>query len=747
MLQLKNISRIYKTDDIEMKALDGVSTSFRKSEFVSILGPSGSGKTTLLNIIGGLDHYTSGDIIIDGISTKKYTDRDWDAYRNHRIGFIFQSYNLIGHQSILSNVELALTLSGVSGNRRKKLATEALEKVGLKTHINKRPSQLSGGQMQRVAIARALVNNPDIILADEPTGALDSKTSVQIMDLLKDIAKDKLVIMVTHNPDLAKTYSTRIIEVKDGKIVADSKPFDNKTETEETAAQPQHTSMSLLTALQLSKNNLLLKRGRTFLTALAGSIGIIGIAIILALANGVNNYADKMLSSGSVPSAITISRTYTDNSSSTLFSSSDDKTEVKSGTLLGTDDISSNSLITHQKTVRYYDTKSLKSYLDATDTSAYVDTINYSYNYTPDIYTTTASGNRIQVHPIENELDSITSLFASASRTTTDVATSDILKSSFKEIASTRSFDLLEGKLPESKTDLLLILDSDAKIPLSVLYTLDLLSRDELAATLTKLNSGESASFKSQTINLKDVLGKTYEVDFLDGTKSTLTITGVAKAKDASDDSQFLGYTHALIESGIKHSAGTYDLDTPEAIAIYPKTNADKDKIKSLLDAYNQEHGTDIAYSDVAQLSIDLVKNIVNILSYVLIAFVAISLIVSSIMIGIITYISVLERTKEIGILRAIGASKKDVVRVFRAETIIEGSIAGILGILFSEFFILLANAIISLFKLADGLTVQLSLTHALILITISILLTVIAGSAPARRASRKDPVEALRTE
>ena len=746
MLQLKNISRVYQSDEIETKALDGVSINFRKSEFVSILGPSGSGKTTLLNIIGGLDHYTHGDIIIDGISTKKYEDRDWDAYRNHRIGFVFQSYNLIGHQTILSNVELALTLSGVSASKRKQLAMDALKKVGLENHMSKKPSQLSGGQMQRVAIARALVNNPDIILADEPTGALDSKTSVQIMDLLKEVAKDKLVIMVTHNPDLAKAYSTRIVNVKDGKIVSDTKPFDGKSENKSENAQ-KYTSLSLLTALNLSKNNLMTKRGRTFLTALAGSIGIIGIALILALANGVNNYADKMLSSGSTPSAITIDRSYTDDSASSFSLATDDKTEVKSGTLLGTDDISTNFLITRQKTIRYYDMKPLKAYLDSADTSSYVDTISYKYNYVPDIFTTTNSGKKVKVHPIENELDSLSALFASSSRTTTDVSESDILKSSFKEIINTRPFDLLEGKLPESSSDLLLVLDKDSKISLSTLYTLDLVSRDKLSDTLSKLNAGESVNFKDEKLNLKDIIGKSYEVDFLDGTSQSLSIVGVAKAKDKNDDSGFLGYTHALIEEGIKNSAGKYSLDTPESIAIYAKTNADKEKVTALLDAYNKEHNTSIKYTDSAQLSIDLIKNVINILSYVLIAFVAISLVVSSIMIGIITYISVLERTKEIGILRAIGASKRDVVRVFRAETIIEGLVAGILGMLFAELLCLLANAIISVFKLADGLTVQFTPVHALILIAISVLLTVFAGSVPARRASRKDPVEALRTE
>ena len=647
---------------------------------------------------------------------------------------------------MLANVELALTLSGISGAEKKERSVEALKKVGLGKHINKRPSQLSGGQMQRVAIARALVNNPDIILADEPTGALDSKTSIQIMDLLKEIAKDKLVIMVTHNPDIAKAYSTRIINVKDGKIVSDTMPFDGEEENA-GAEKQKYTSLSLLTALNLSKNNLMTKYGRTLLTAVAGSIGIVGIALILALATGVNNYVDVVMSSGSTPSAITVERSYTDNSSAGAAFGLDDKTAVASGKLLGVDDISSNGLITRQRTIRFNDTKSLKAYLDNADTASYVDTIDYKYNYEPDIYTTTAAGEKVKVNPVENSLDDLSALFAVAQRTDTNVNEDDVIRSSFKEIVNNRPFDLLEGKLPEGSGELLLVLDKDSKIPLSTLYTLDLLSRDQLRETLATLNAGKSASFESKTLDFKDVIGKTYEADFLNGTKEELKIVGVAKVKDAGDANQFLGYTHGLVEHGVANSDGKYDIDTPESISIYAKTNADKEKVNALLDKYNSEHGTDIKYVDAAQASIDMVKGVVNVLSYVLIAFVAISLIVSSIMIGIITYISVLERTKEIGILRAIGASKRDVVRVFRAETIIEGLIAGVLGIIFSEMICLLANLIMSVLHVADGFTVQFTPIQALALIAVSVLLTVFAGSHPARRASRKDPVEALRSE
>ena len=741
MLQLKNISRVYKTDDIETKALDGVSTNFRKSEFVSILGPSGSGKTTLLNIIGGLDHYTSGDIIIDGISTKDYKDRDWDAYRNHRVGFIFQSYNLISHQSVLSNVELALTLSGISGSKKKKLATEALEKVGLKEQISKRPSQLSGGQMQRVAIARALVNNPDIVLADEPTGALDSKTSVQIMDLLKDIAKDKLVIMVTHNPDLAKTYSSRIINVKDGKIISDTKPYDGKSEAE-SETPTRYTSLSLLTALQLSKNNLMTKRGRTILTAIAGSIGIIGIALILALANGVNKYADSLLTSGSTPSAITVERSYIDSSISSFDLNTGSSSSAESGTLVGTDDISTNIAISRQKQVRFNDTKALKAYLDAQTNLGYIETIHYSYDYTPEVY-----ANGIKVNPVEGGISDIAALFGAAEkRADTKAEETDIVKSSFKEIVTNRPYELLEGKLPESKNELLLVLDKDSKIPLSTLYSLDILPRADLSNILDRLNSGESYTFKSQTLNLKDILGKSYETRFEDGSKESLSVVGIAKVKDEGDSSGYMGYTHTLVEEGIKRSSGKYDLATPEIVDLYAKSNDDKAQIKSLLDEFNSERADKVTYVDQTEVTVKSIKDVVNMLSYVLIAFVAISLIVSSIMIGIITYISVLERTKEIGILRAIGASKRDVVRVFLAETIIEGLIAGLLGTLTSALLCFVANFLVSTLAKIDGL-VQFSPVQALLLIAISVVLTVFAGASPARRASKKDPVEALRTE
>ena len=753
MLELKNISKIYTSDEVELRALDEVSLNLRRNEFVSILGPSGSGKTTLLNIIGGLDHYTSGNIIIDGVSTKNYKDRDWDAYRNHRVGFVFQSYNLIQHQSVLANVELALTLSGVSGSEKKKRATEALEKVGLGDHLNKRPSQLSGGQMQRVAIARALVNNPDIILADEPTGALDSKTSIQIMDLLKEIAKDKLVVMVTHNPDLAKAYSTRIINLKDGRLTGDSDPFDGKDE-EKPARQKSHTSLSLLTALQLSKNNLMTKRGRTILTAIAGSIGIIGIALILALANGVNKLAANAMNGGSTVPAITVPKTYVSESSSSQATFSAEKKSEKAhdDSLLAVDDLSSNFSITTHRQVGYNDLKTLKSYLDAhtSELKNYVETVHYDYGVKLDVLDKDEQGNVIKINPVDGSDDSgLASLLSSSENK--ELTEADLIKSSFKEIVTNLPYKVLSGHLPEKDNELLLVVDGKNELPLSVMYALNLKSRSELAEIIAELNSGKSHDFSDASFSLDDYLGKTYRVS-LDGsldydTAYEVKIAGIAKVKDENDESGYLGYTHGLVEKVIAAS-DDYSLDDPSTISLIAKTQDGKEKITTFLDNYNNQASDSekVKYSDDAQAIIDTIKKIVDALSYVLIGFVAISLVVSSIMIGIITYISVLERTKEIGILRAIGASKRDVIRVFRAETIIEGFAAGLLGVVISWLLCSLINAIVSFAAHIDTIA-DFSPLQAAILILISVALTVFAGASPAKRASKKDPVEALRSE
>lgn len=751
MLELKRVSKIYNTDEVELRALDGVSLKLRQNEFVSILGPSGSGKTTLLNIIGGLDHYSGGDLIIDGTSTKDYKDRDWDAYRNRRVGFVFQSYNLIQHQSILANVELALTLSGVSGSEKKRRATDALKKVGLKDHLNKRPSQLSGGQMQRVAIARALVNNPDIILADEPTGALDSKTSLQIMNLLKEIASDKLVVMVTHNPDLAKAYSTRIVTVKDGKIISDTNPYDGKDE--DTKKTPQkHTSLSLLTALKLSKNNLMTKRGRTFLTAIAGSIGIIGIALILALANGVNNMAGELMNGGSVPPAVTIQHAYTsdDSSSSSTTSTTTEEIAPHNNNIVAIDDLSNNLSVLTQRQVRYNDTKALKFYLDShwSEMKSFTDSIYYDYGLKPLILDKDNNGNIVQVNPVPGSDDSgLSALFDSVS--TPDITENKLIRSSFKEIHSNLPYSILSGRLPEKDNELLLVVNDKNELPLSVLYALNLKDRTELDAIITKLNSGERPEFSNITFNFDDYLGKTYRAS-LDGSADyrkgyPLTIVGIAKVKSDRDESGYLGYTSALAEKMVKQTPG-YDFTTPSTIGIIAKSTPDKEKVIAFLDQYNSQTSDKVYYVDQAKSAYESIKSIVNAISYVLIGFVGISLVVSSIMIGIITYISVLERTKEIGILRAIGASKHDVVRVFRAETIIEGFVAGLLGTAISYLLCLAINFLVSTFAHIDKIA-DFSFVQALILIIISIILTVVAGVIPAKRASKKDPVEALRSE
>lgn len=751
MLSIKNVSKVYVTEDIELHALNHVSLNLRRNEFVSILGPSGSGKTTLLNIIGGLDHYTSGDIIIDGVSTKKYTASDWDAYRNRRIGFVFQNYNLISHQSILSNVELALTLSGVSGAEKRERATEALKKVGLGSHLNKRPAQLSGGQMQRVAIARALVNNPDIILADEPTGALDSKTSVQIMELLKEIAKDKLVVMVTHNPELANQYSTRIINVKDGKITSDTDPYDDTNEVH-SKEKIQHTSISFGTALRLSRNNLMTKRGRTILTAIAGSIGIIGIALILALANGVNNYANNMMSDTTIPSAITIQETYLDTSviASTESSSQDDNNH--NNAIVATDDLKTNYNVSKQRQMRHNDTTSLKKYLDShsSEMQNYTTAVQYVYDVDIPIYDRDNSGKIIQINPIAASANSALGGLLDES-TNISVTENDFIKTSTKEIVSNSTYDLLSGALPQNANELLLVTDTDGNIPLSVAYALNLADRTKLAEFVNKINHGGTLDFGNKSINYDQIVGKTYKLtdsaeDYNQG--YDLKIVGVAKTKSKGDASGYLGYTPKLTEYVIKNSNGKYTLDTPTVINIYAKTESDKDKVNSLLDSYNNQASDNqkIHYVDETKALIETIKNVVNVLSFVLIGFVGISLVVSSIMIGIITYISVLERTKEIGILRAIGASKRDVVRVFRAETVIEGLIAGLLGVFISWLLCLVVNFLVSAIDHIDNIA-NLTILHALVLVLISVILTVFAGASPARRASKKDPVEALRSE
>ncbi|MBQ8891719.1 MAG: ABC transporter ATP-binding protein/permease [Bacilli bacterium] len=813
MLEIKNISKIYKTNELSQKALNKVSINFRKCEFVSILGPSGSGKTTLLNVIGGLDHYDSGDLIINEISTKKYKDKDWDSYRNHRIGFVFQSYNLIGHQSVLKNVELALTLSGVSKKERMRRAKDALKSVGLKEHMKKLPNQLSGGQMQRVAIARALVNNPDILLADEPTGALDSETSKQIMELLKHVANEKLVIMVTHNPDLALEYSTRIIKLRDGEVIDDSNPYDGSENTKNEKVienqKTKKTSMSLLTALSLSLNNLMTKLGRTILTSFAGSIGIIGIALILSLSNGVQEYIDKTEKETLASYPLSIESNTMDLSSMMNGNNNfrvEDKQTCKSDSICTYDDITNGIELTYENSLIKNNLKKFKSSLDAnySNINKYTTDIGYSYDLELQIY----SENNVQVNP--NNLKIV-------ERDTTMENGFTITRSNpsvFNELIDdddlfNGQYDLLYGRFPTNYNELVLIVDEDNSIPLRLMYTLDIENRDEIKDIVS--NSLDDSDYKLDSINYKyeSIVGHKFKLllntDYYKKENGKwlnlqndenylkdkindaieLSIVGIYKVNNTATDTEsgFIGYKDSLVEYVIDkiketdiakeqienndydiitnipfnelytkemalEKLGIFDIDNPSSILIYPKDYDSKEKIIDIIDKYNKEVDDQdaIIYVDYVGTLMSGITTIINIITYVLIAFVAISLVVSSIMIAIITYISVLERTKEIGILRAIGASKKDVTRVFKAETIIEGFVAGVFGILTTIVLCIPINIIVQGLTNVNNIA-KLPPVGGIVLIIISVLLTLIAGLIPSRLASRKDPVVALRTE
>ena len=849
MLELKNITKIYATDDFKQTALDNISIVFRKCEFVSILGPSGSGKTTLLNIIGGLDDYTDGDLIINGTSTKKYTDRDWDTYRNHRVGFVFQSYNLITHQSILSNVELALTLSGVGKKERRKRAIEALEKVGLKDHINKRPNQLSGGQMQRVAIARALVNNPDILLADEPTGALDSATSEQIMDLLKEVAKDRLVIMVTHNAELAHEYSTRIIEVKDGIILNDSNKVSKEESELKRNKRDKKTNMSMKTALSLSLNNLMTKKGRTILTAFAGSIGIIGIALILSLSNGINSYIAKTEEETLSSYPLTIQKQNVDMASllSAFSGSKKDNDKAKSDEIASTN-IMGDVFTTLSKDTKTNDMKKFMSYVDKNnDIKKYTSDIKYSYEVQLNLYKDT-NDKIVKVNP--------TTVYDSIGMGTSNISSvySSMMSNNnvFTEMLDNESlnkqqYDLVAGKWPKKYNELVLIVDKNNHISDYTLYSIGLLDQDDLKEQFNKMVSGEKVSFEKTSYKISDILNlkfrlvknsdyyqkengmwldKSDDEEYMKNLISNaeeLKVVGIIKpneeAVNGASTYGMVGYQHSLMTHLIKENEssdivkeqvenkdqniftgsnfqtnkkfdmnslsdeqkmslasmsqeematyietytenmsatyvdnlkklGSVSLDNPDYIYLYPKDFDSKESIVKIIDKYNdgKEEKDQIQYTDVVGVMMSSVTTIVNVISSVLIAFVAISLVVSSIMIAIITYISVIERTKEIGILRAIGASKKDISRVFNAETLIEGLSSGILGIVVTLLLNIPINIII---KNVVGISniASLPVVGAIVLIIISVLLTVIAGFIPAKIASKKDPVEALRSE
>ena len=855
MLQCKNIMKDYVSGDEIVHALKGVSLSFREHEFVSILGQSGCGKTTFLNIIGGLDHYTSGDLIINGKSTKDYSDKDWDTYRNHQVGFVFQSYNLIMHQSVLSNVELALTLTGVNKEERRKRAIEALNKVGLSDQIHKKPTQMSGGQMQRVAIARAIVNNPDIILADEPTGALDSATSVQIMEILKEISKDKLVIMVTHNPQLADEYSSRIIRLKDGTLVSDSNPFNEQEMNADTSVL-KRPGMSFKMACSLSLNNLMTKKARTFLTSFAGSIGIIGIALIMSLSHGMQSYIDQMENDTMASYPIEIQTNSSDMSTlMTTMMGMKKKTEEHTDSKIYSrpyvEDVL-ESLSSSKKN----NLSAFKSYIESSKGKEFRKTakaIEYDYNLNLQVYNENTDSGLVQVSPNGlldklgmSDMMSIQSQFMDSSAMTNDQVWLSLPES--KKLRDDE-YQLVEGKWPTNYNEVALEVDENNEITDYALYSLGLLDQDELVKNYQKILNGETDKISKtnlesysvddilnlkfrlvlnsdlyQKVNglwinqsenesyMKDVVSKSPEIKVVgiikpsESTVSQPTMGGVYYTKameeyvtSKTENAQIVKeqktnpniniFTQTEFASGQKMSMsnltneqmmqlssmsqeelmnymntyneninatydsnltklGVVDYSNPTKISLYASSFDGKEKLSDLITSYNkkQTKSNVITYNDFIGTMLSSVTSVVNIISYVLIAFVSVSLIVSSIMIGIITYISVLERTKEIGILRSIGASKKDITRVFNAETFIVGLISGVLGILIT----LVLNVPISV--VVENMTgvshiAKLPVNGAIFLIFIDLVLTILAGLIPSKIASKKDPVEALRSE
>lgn len=895
MLELNDIKKDYVSGSTTVSALKGINLRFRDCEFVSILGQSGCGKTTMLNIIGGLDKYTSGDLKINGVSTKNYKDRDWDFYRNNSIGFVFQSYNLIPHQTVLSNVELALTLSGVSKAERKRRAIEALEKVGLGEQIHKKPNQMSGGQMQRVAIARALVNNPDILLADEPTGALDTETSIQIMELLKEISKDRLIIMVTHNPELAKDYSTRIVRLLDGVITDDSDPYsledmEADIKAKEAAkvkvsekknkksGKKQKTSMSFFTALSLSFNNLMTKKTRTILTAFAGSIGIIGIAMILSISNGIQLYIDRVQRDTLSSYPITLQAESIDISSMvTSMTGNSDSAEHEDKSKIYSNDIMGDMINTMVKEVKSNNLSEFKKYIEngGSDIKSNVSDIQYSYDVPLNIYMKDTSNGVEQLNP-STMFDSI---YGEGATSTSSAMSSGMGMGMFSNSSVwnqllgnqqvlDEQYDVLAGHWPENFNEVVLVTDKNNEVDDYTLYSLGLKDPEEVRTLFKKMMVGESYETEKDISYTFDEILDTefklvmptdmYKYNDVTGTwddyskddkymtnvvnnGTDIKVCGIIRPNDdavSTSISSGIGYTAKLTEyiidevknseiakaqladtsvdvftgvpfdndrnteitmddvnaymatlspeesaqmqamtSGMsddqilqlfsaslkarttdatldsnKSKLGITDLDTPSQIDIYATDFDSKEKVQNIIKDYNKSQQDDgkeenvINYTDYVGIMMSSVSTIINAISYVLIAFVAISLIVSSIMIGIITYISVLERTKEIGVLRSIGASKKDVSRIFNAETLIEGFVSGALGIVVTLLLCIPANALIK--HLTDISNVaQLPVAGGVILIIISMFLTFIAGLIPAKLAAKKDPVVALRSE
>lgn len=768
MLELKNLKKDYYVGNQTINALKGIDLKFRKNEFVSILGPSGCGKTTMLNIIGGLDQYTSGDLLIDGKSTKTYKDTNWDSYRNSTIGFVFQNYNLISHLSVLDNVEMALSLSGVPKKDRVKRATKVLEEVGLKEYLNNRPNQLSGGQMQRVAIARALVNNPKILLADEPTGALDSKTSKQIMELIQVISKNRLVIMVTHNSDIAATYSDRIINLLDGEVVNDSKPVSDTVVKSNGLLVNKKTSMSFYQALKTSFKNLFTKKGRTIITAIAGSIGIIGVALVLGISTGMQNYIDGLQTDTLAGFPITISSSVQTDQfgpNGEGFNNTDDEEFPDTDKITPYD--SSASLTIHENVF----TDDYLNYLNNMDESFY-NTISYTHDIEMHIYTKLDNGSYQKV-----EIDNSFNFFGSSSV--------------FSELPSNQEFvlsqyDILSGTYPENANEVALVVSNKNQLSVDILEALgmsveedysfeDMIGKEfkvvpndvyyvkngELYAQNSDLdemyNSDDSITLTVTSIlrvneeATSEILssGIVYTSELTDYMQAkSLTSEIVQAQKDSPDTNVITGKLfneYATYESAMSALGG---VTTPSGIEIYPSTYESKDQIKEYLDAYNDGKSEEdtVIYTDIAEVFSDTISGMINTITIILTAFAGISLVVSSIMIGIITYVSVIERTKEIGIMRSLGARKKDISRIFNAETLLIGLTSGLFGVFVYYILQTPLNIIINNLIEVEGFA-ALPIHYALYLVLLSSGLTLIAGLIPARIAARKDPVIALRTE